>query len=96
MTEHSVRLTDLTREIRELEATMRDIRGVKKSKSSESLPTDGSASLTLLRERVARLRTQLEKERRLMAAAFPHEERKRRKKGQREGKAKQRELRVVS
>ena len=53
---------------------MRDIRGEKKGKSQESLPRDGSASMTVLKERVRRLRQQLENERRLMAEAFPRDD----------------------
>lgn len=86
-TEHSVRLTELTREIRELEAGMRDIQGVKKS---NSLRTSSSLPFDVLRERVVRLRGELEKERQLMAAASPDTKKKWRR------KERQRELRVVS
>ena len=81
-TAHLLRLDELTGQIRELEAAMRDIRGDKKGKSTESLPLDGSVSFAELRDRVQRLRALLEKEKRLMAEAFPHEKRKREEQAQ--------------
>lgn len=74
-TEHSNRLQDLTEQIRVLEEGMRDLRGEKKGKgrSQESLPRDGSASFNELKERVRRLRKQLEYEQRLMAEALPRD-----------------------
>lgn len=73
-TEHSLHLAGLMEEIRELEESLRDIQGEK------TPPRAGRVvSVTDLRNRIVRLRTQLEKERRLMAEAFPHE--RERKKG---------------
>ncbi|KAI0713164.1 hypothetical protein C8T65DRAFT_161851 [Cerioporus squamosus] len=78
-TEHSIRLADLMREIAELEEHMRGVlRGEGKRKLQD--PRDGpgysvDTSFEALQERVARLREELEAERRLLIEALPREKR---------------------
>ncbi|RPD64701.1 hypothetical protein L226DRAFT_518689 [Lentinus tigrinus ALCF2SS1-7] len=76
-TEHSIRLSDLTREIAELESYMRGLRrGEKGRKRPQGPRADaGDTSVEALRERMARLREELEAERRLLAEARPRERR---------------------
>ena len=71
--EHTTRFSDLTEQIRALEATMREIQGEDKKGygQSQELPRDGNMSLKELKRRVRRLRQELENERRLMDEALP-------------------------
>ncbi|TFK88885.1 hypothetical protein K466DRAFT_585124 [Polyporus arcularius HHB13444] len=78
-TEHSVRLADLTREIAELEQLMHGIHkgeGKRKPRGPRGGPGHGvDISFEALQERVARLREELEAERRLLIEALPREKR---------------------
>ncbi|RDX42949.1 hypothetical protein OH76DRAFT_1248839 [Lentinus brumalis] len=78
-TEHSVRLADLTREISELEQLMRGVHegeGKRKRRGPRDGPGHGvDASFEALQGRVARLREELEAERRLLVEALPREKR---------------------
>lgn len=74
-TEHSLHLAGLMEEIRELEESLRDIQGEKTQRAPRR--ADRLGSIADLRDRLVQLRAQLEKERRLMAEAFPREREKR-------------------
>ena len=80
-TEHSIRLSDLLREIAELEEHMRSLHTDEKGRRAQNSTggtghVESETSFTALRERVARLREEMEAERRLLAEALPREKRR--------------------